>query len=281
MTAPGTDVVETASTELIVPEEFAEFVPDGLPHTVEEIEVWVKRARETVAALTIETEEDAKQANELLKTYTAEAKRIESERVELTKPRKDAAEFIKGQFDKVKAPFHEASSDLKARLKAWQDAEEAKRREAQRLIDEARERVEREAQAKREAAEKAEREAQELAAEAQAEEDAKAAADLAAEARRNAERAGVTEQAIASLPAQSPPPPPKLDGFVNREQWEPEVVDFAALPDTLPDGTPLKLVNDPALRKWMYAQLKVNGGVAPELPGAKFEKRPAGTSVRT
>lgn len=253
MTAPGTDVVEATSTELVVPEEFAEFVP----------------------------EEDAKRANELLKTYTAESERFESERVELTKPRKDAAEFIKGQFDKAAEPFLKASSDLKTRLEAWQDAEAEKRREAQRLIDEERARVEAEAQAKREAAEKAEREAADLAAEAEAEEDAKAAAELAAEARRDAERAGVTEQAIQSLPAQASPPPPKLDGFVNREQWEPEVVDFSALPDTLPDGTPLKVVDTTALRKWMHAQLKVNGGVAPELPGAKFEKRPAGTTVRT
>ncbi|HSC20271.1 MAG TPA: hypothetical protein VLC07_00920 [Solirubrobacterales bacterium] len=277
----GVEIVEAASTELVIPEEFAEFVPDGLPTTVEKVEVWVARAKETVAAIEINSEEEAKRANELLKTYAREAKRFEDERVDLTKPRKDAAEFIKAHFDRASAPFLEAKADLKARLKAWQDAEAEKRREAQRRIEEERRRVEEEARTAREAAEQAAVEAAGMAAEAEGEEDAAVAAELAAEARRDAERAGVTEQAIQAVPAQAPVSAPKLDGFVNREQWEAEVVDFAALPDTLPDGTPLKVVDTSALRTWMYAQLKANGGVAPELSGAKFEKRPAGTSVRS
>lgn len=279
MTAPSTDVAEATSTELVVPSEFAEFVPDGLPRTLEPIEVWVERARETVAGLTIETEEDAQEAAKLLKSYAAEVKRFEEERVKLTKPRKDAAEFIKAKFDEAKAPFQKADADLRARLADWREAEAERRREAQRLVEEERRRVEAEARAKREAAEQAAEEAAALAAEEDGE-DAEVAAELAAEAEREAQQAGVTEQAIQSLPAQAPVAAPKLDGFSQREQWEPEVVNFAALPDTLPDGTPLKVVDMPALRRWMHAQLKVNGGIAPELPGAKFEKRPAGTAVR-
>jgi hypothetical protein len=272
--------VESPSSELVVPPEIAEFVPDGLPSTLEPIEVWVERAREAVAGLKIETEEDAQEAAKLLKTFAAEVKRFEENRVALTKPRKDAAEFIKAQFDKAKAPFQQADADLRNRLAAWREAEAEKRREEQRRIDEERQRVEAEARARREAAEKAAREAAALAAEEEGE-DADVAAELAADAQREAQQASVVEQAVQSLPTQGPVAAPKLDGFIQREQWEPEVVDFDELPNALPDGTPLKVVDLSALRKWMHAELKENGGVAPVLPGARFEKRPAGTAVRT
>lgn len=273
MSAPGTDVVEPTTTELVVPTEFAEFVPDDLPRSKEAVEVWVARAKETVATIEINTEEDAEAARDLLQEYAREEKRFEEERVALTKPRKDAAEFIKKKFDGAKQPFAEAKADLSQRLKDWVDANEKEQREAQRVREEERRRVEQEARAKREAAEKAEREAAQMAAEAETPDDAAVAAKLEAEAKREAERASVTEQAIGSLPNQPPVSKPKLAGFSTRKRWVRKSVDKTQLPSEylMPDLGAI----DGAMRE----AVKETGG-PPEIPGVVFEQV-EGTAVRT
>lgn len=268
----GTDVVETTATDLAIPAEFAEFVPDDLPRSTDAVEVWVQRARETVEAIEIKTEEDAKKAVQLLATYRREDKRFEDERVDLTKPRRNAADFIKKQFDKARAPFVEAATVLDQSIAKWEQEEAARRAEAQRLIDQARRAAEAKARTEREAAEKAAQEAADLAAESDDEEDAAVAAELQAEAERDAERAGGTERAILSVPPDPPPAPPKLAGLSRPQTLVVEVVDPDAVPDYLPDGTPLKVVDTVALRRWALDQSKANDGELPTLPGARIAR---------
>jgi len=257
----------------------AEFLPDNLPTLEQAVEEKVAEARKLAEEVQVTNAEEAAKARDLAVEINRQRKAIEAERVSLSKPRKDAAEEIKRRYDAVKAPFDEADRIVRDKLATWQAAEEKKARERQRKIDEERKRVEDEAREKREAAEKAEAEAAALAAESDDTDDQQVAEELAAEARRDAEAAGVTETAIQSLPPDAPAQAPALAGFSQLKKWQAEVVDFAAVPDRLPDGTPLKVVDETALRKWMYEQVKANGDVAPELPGCKFEKKAAGTRV--
>lgn len=279
MSAPGTDVTEATSTDLVVPPEFAEFVPDGLPHSMEAIEVWVERAREQAESIEIKTEEDAQKAVKLTQKFKREIDRFERERLDLTKPRKDAAEFIKAQFDKAKAPFEEHNAVVVKEIDNWRAAKKREAEERQRKAEQERQRIEAEARAKREAAERAEREAEQMRQEEADAEDAKVAEELAAEARRDAESAQVTENAIQSLPPDAPASAPALSGFVERTKREAFIVDRSQLPDTLPDGTPLVVVDMVALRRWMNQQWTATDA-PPELPGAEFKRVPDGSSVR-
>lgn len=282
MNAPEAEVVGQAVVELTREQVAMEpFLPDDLLQRTGDLEQEVTRARELANGVEVTNPEQAQVAVELTKRLAREKKAIEAERVNLTKPRRDAAEEIKSRYDELKAPIEEAEGIVRKALAGYQAEQDRIAKERKRLEDEERHRVEAEARAKREAAERAEREAAQLAAESKRAEDVQAAEELAAEARRDAEKAGVTEQAIQSTPPSKPAAAPKLAGFSTPERWEADVVDFAALPDTLPDGTPLKVVDTVALRKWMLDQVRVNGGVAPDLPGAKFEKRAGGSSVRT
>jgi len=271
MTAAGTDLAEAPA--------MAEFLPADLSTLAEDVEAKVARARGLAEAIEITNDEEAAKARDLAVEINRTRKEIDAKRLALTKPRKDAAEEIKRVFDKARAPFDKVDEVVRKKLATYQAEREEEARERQRKIDEERERVEREAREKREAAEKAEREAAELASESDDFDDQQVAEELAAEARRDAETAAVTETAIQSLPPDAPPAAPTLAGFTQPKKWQAEVVDFALVPDTLPDGTPLKVVDETTLRKWMYEQVKANGDVAPELPGCKFEKKAAGTQV--
>jgi hypothetical protein len=255
----------------------AEFLPADLSTLAEDVEAKVARARRLAETIEVTNAEEAAKARDLAIEINRTRKEIDAKRLALTKPRKDAAEEIKRVFDKARAPFDEVDEVVRKKLATYQAEREEEARERQRKIDEERERVEAEARQKREAAEKAEREAAALKIE---DADDQAVADeLAAEARRDAEAAAVTETAIQSLPPDTPPAAPALAGFSQPKKWQAEVVDFAAVPDRLPDGTPLKVIDEVALRKWMLAVVKENGGVAPELPGCKFERKAAGTRV--
>ncbi len=273
--ANRTDVVDAIADSGLV-----ELVPANLPTSPEDVEAEVARAREQAQSIIVDSEATAEAALELAKAVKRRAGEIKAERVSLTKPRKDAAEEIKRVYDGMEAPFLAVEKEVKGTIRAWEKAEEKRVEEAQQAAEEERARIEAEARAKREEAEQAEREAAELAGEQTSVEDRRAAEELAAEARREAERAQVTEQAIASLPPEQAAAPPKLKGFSSPKRWTATVVDFDALPDKLPDGTPLKVVDKVALDRWMHGQVKVNGGVAPELPGAKFEKVETGSAVR-
>lgn len=263
---PATDVVEANP-----------FLPDDLPARATALEDEVKRAEELAEGIVVDSPESAEKARDALQAIKRQSDAIEAERKSLTKPRKDAAEEIKRVYDGLRKPFDTVGDVIKGTLSAYLKKVEEEARERQRLIDEERERVEREAREKREAAEQAEREAAELATEAEASEDDQAvAAELAAEAQREAERAAVTETAIQSLPADKPVEAPALAGFSQPKRLTAEVVDFALVPDHLPDGTPLKVVDMVALRKWALAQPKES---LPELPGCEFERKATGTRV--
>jgi hypothetical protein len=270
------------SADVVERPEMADFLPASLPERSGEVAAEVAAAREQVESIEITNEEGARVALAFSQEINRRMKAIEAERVSLTKPRRDAAAEIKRVYDEMKAPYSEADAVIRGKISTWQKGEEEKAAEAQRLIDEERERVEAKARADREAAERAAKEAADLAAEANDEEDAAAAAELQAEAQRDAERAGVTEQAIGSLPAQAPVAAAKLSGFSRPKVLVAKVVDFDLLPDTLPDGTPLKVVDMVALRQWGLDQSKASGGEVPELPGAKFTREETGSGrVRT
>jgi len=269
MSAPGTNIVEANP-----------FLPKDLPTLIAGLEEEAATTRETVEALTITTPEEAKAAGELAQKLNRRIKEIETERVGLTKPRKDAAEEIKRLYDGGKAPYIELEQVVRKALEDFRAEERRAAKEAQRKVEEERRRVEAEAAEKRAAAEQAAREAEEMQAEAEDQGDAEAARELADEALRDAERAGVMEQAIGSLPPQPVAAPTQVAGFSERTKREAFVVDRSKLPDTLPDGTPLLIVDMVALRRWMNEQWSATGE-APELPGAEFKKVPAGSTVRS
>lgn len=271
--------------------EMADFLPDNLPEIEHDVEQKAAEAAEKARAIQVTNQEEAEVALEVSKVINRRIKAIEAESKRLRSPRRQAADEIKNRFDVLQVPFKAADAEIREKLAAYKAERDRKqRKEEERLERERRER-ERLAQEAREKEEAAARERQRKAEEARREAEALAAEDpelveLVDETRAEADEAQVAADAIAglpdvSIPKQAPAPTAKLDGFSTRHEWQADVVDFEALPDTLPDGTPLKVVDTAALRKWMFAQIKENGGVAPDLPGAKFERRPAGTSVRT
>lgn len=282
MNTPPTEVADQTVAEL-TPEQVAmqPFLPDDLPQRTRDLEAEVARARELANGVEVTNPEQAAEAVELTKRLARERKAIEAESVERRKPRRDASEEIKSRYDALKEPIEEAEAIVRKVLEGYQAERDRIAKEKQRLEEAERARVEAEARAKREAAEKAEREAAELAAEAKSKEDAEAAAELAEEARRDAEKAGVTEQAIASTPPSKPAAAPKLAGFSIPKPWTPIVTDPTLVPDTLPDGTPLKVIDMVAARKYMHAYLDANGGQPPVVPGFEFKQIARGSSVTT
>lgn len=273
MNAPGTDVAEVEVVELV------QLIPDSIPAKAEEVEAEVADARAKAETIIVDDQESAEAALEFVKALTRLEKQIESERVSLTKPRKDAAEEIKRRYDDMKAPVTAVKETARRKVDDWKAEEDRKAAERQRLVEEEQARVEREAREKREAAERAEREAEELAAEEEGPDAAAIAEQLKAEARAEAERAAVVEQAIRSVPAGSPAAAPALKGYSTPKRWVAEVTDITRLPDFLPDGTPLKQVVMSALSAHMHAVIKATGK-PPEMAGAEF-KQVSGSSVRT
>jgi hypothetical protein len=269
MSAPGTDVIEVNP-----------FLPDDLPDLIGGVEEEVARAQELAESIEVGDDAQVKAALKCSQEFNRRLKAIEDERISLTKPRKDAAEEIKRRFDAVKAPYKAADKVIRDKISAHNAEERRKAEEEQRRIEEQRRKAEAKAVAERQAAEKAEREAAELAQEAEDDGDVRAAQELAEEAKREAQSAQVMEQAVQSLPPQAPAVAPKLDGFSERTKWEAFVTDEAALPDRLPDGTPLKVVDMVALRRHMN-EVRNATGSPPTLPGAEFKQVPSGTAVRT
>jgi hypothetical protein len=281
------------STDLTkAPPKMEDFLPENLPDREREVEAEVAEAKAKAEVIQVTNEAEARVALEFLKEVKRGADAIEAERVSLTKPRKDAAEEIKRRYDVTRAPFLAVEQEARSKLDTFtaeqeriqREAEEKARREAEERERIAREERSRQEAAATEAAQKAKENA-EAARELVEEDGSEEAAELAAEEQIRAHEARVAESAIQGLPEPSMPVPvvpsaPKLDGFTKPKRWVATVVDFDALPDKLPDGTPLKVVDESALRRWMLAQVKENGGVAPGLPGAEF-KQVETTAVRT
>ncbi len=264
MNAPGTDVAEV---------ELVELIPSSLEDRATEVEQAVARAKEQAEAVEVTNEAEAVAAVELSKAFNREHKALDKEGVALTKPRMDAAKEIKRIYDGARAPYLEADKIVREKLKTYNAKREQEARERQRKIDEERERVEAEARAKREAAEKAEREAAELREEVNDAGDAAAAEELAAEARREAEKAQVVEQAIQSSSPTQAVAAPKLSGFSETRRWAIKSIDPTQLPAEylIPDE---KAINE-AMREGVRENKH-----PPEIPGVVFEQI-TGTAVRS
>lgn len=239
-------------------------------------------------AVEVRTIEEAQNATQIVTNLTAELKRMEGERVELVKPLKDYTKGIDEKYKLNKAPLEVATKTLKDKIIAFNEEQERERRAEQRRLDEAREKreaeirkrreaEEAEARAKQEKAEKERREAEELAAEDPE------MAELADEARDAAREAKTHADVVSSLPEPAIPmatlaPAPKVSGAAPTKRWDFEVTDLVAVPDYLPNGTPLKEILTGALRTYMHAHIKEHG-VPPEMHGVEF-KQVSGLAVR-
>lgn len=250
-----------------------ELVPADLDPRLAEVERQVADARVRATSIEVANDNQAEKAAQILREIAAHRKAAEAERKELVGPLNDTVKRINRRFKDSLAPLDAADKIVRERLGTYQAEEERRRIEAQRKLDEERERVEREAREKREAAERAEREAIELAAEADGAGDAEVAAELAVEARRDAERADVTERAIQSLPAQASPEAPKPDGIATTKRWDFTVTDPSLVPERF------KVVDEVALRKYMREVLKETDA-PPEVPGVEFAQV-SGMAVRS
>jgi hypothetical protein len=229
-----------------------------------------------------------------LRLIKGRLKAAEAERVELTKPLLDTKKKIDKRIKDAVAPYGEAFEVVEKKLATYTAEQdrirreeearlEAERQERERKAREAREAQEAEERRKREQAEADRREAEQIAQEATDEKERKAFEEIAAEAKAKADEAAVAESAVAALPdVQIPvavvPVAPKQEGISARTKREAFIDDRAALPNFLPDGTPLIVVDMVALRRWMNEQW-TETGEPPELPGARFERVPDGLSV--
>jgi hypothetical protein len=288
--SPGTDLVVVAGIE--ASPEVAEFLPDNLPELVGDLESEIARSRANAKSIEIVDDESCATAENVLKEIVGQRKALKAERVSLTKPRKDAAEAVKGRYDEIDASFKEAEEELRKTVGDWRAEKEKARREEQERLERERaerERMQREARereeaAARERAEKAAREARE-AAELAAEDGDDEMQALADEAVIEAQEAATAADAIAALPVIDLPTPvvpvaETAGGISGRTKREAFVVDRSLLPENLPDGTPLIVIDMVALRRWMNEQWTATGE-PPVLAGAKFERVPDGLAVRS
>lgn len=267
MNPPGTDVAEVEAPELV------QLIPDDIPAKAEAVEAEVAEARAKAETIVVDDQESAEAALKFVQALTRQEREIEAESKSLRKPRKDAAEEIKARYDDMKAPFTAVIDTVRTTIRAWKDEEDRKAAERQRIVEEEQARVEREAREKREAAERAEREAEELAEEEEGPDAAAIAEQLKAEARADAERAGVVEKAIQSVPAGSPAAAPALKGFSTPKRWQIKSIDASQLPAEylMPDE---KAITE-AMREGVREIKR-----PPEIPGVVFEQV-TGSSVRT
>ena len=241
-----------------------ELVPADVDTRLAGVARQVEQARTQAEAIEVVNAEQAEYAARILREIASHRKQAEAERKELVGPLNATVKRINQRFKDSLAPLDAADKIVRERVGTYQREEERKRIEAQRKLDEERERVEREAREKREAAERAEREAAELAAGA-GEDDAEVAAELAAEARRDAERAEITEQAIQSLPAQAVPAAPRPEGIATRKRWVVKSIILAALPEEY------KVADEKAINAAMRDGVTENGE-PPKIPGVVWEQ---------
>jgi hypothetical protein len=76
-------------------------------------------------------------AGDIIRIASEVKKRIDIDRVDRSKPYRDAADAAKGVVDEFWSPVDEALNDLRARLKAWTDAEDERIAAQQREQEEA------------------------------------------------------------------------------------------------------------------------------------------------
>lgn len=260
-----------------------------------EVDREVAQARAQAEAMQVHDDASRDQAAEVLREIKRRGKAAGAERVALTKPLNDHVREINRKFKEAAAPYDEADRILREKVDGYEAEQERirkaeeerlrkEREERERKAREAREAQERAERERREQAERDAREAAQIAQEARDEEERAQAEELAEEARQKAEEAKTAESAIQQLPdVKLPdavvPAAPKAEGISNRTKREAFVVDRSKLPDALPDGTPLVVVDMVALRRWMNEQWTANDE-PPELPGAEFKRVPDGLAVR-
>ena len=96
----------------------------------------VRYVTQRANAKTVEDRETAGQAADIIKVATEVETLIETDRVNLTRPYREAADRAKNICDEFLEPLREARANLKQRLDAWNDAED-RRIEEQRAEQEA------------------------------------------------------------------------------------------------------------------------------------------------
>lgn len=256
----------------------------------------VAAAKAQAEALQVVDQASADQCAALLRGIARRRKAAEAERKALKEPVLEAGRRIDGLFKDAMGPFDAVDGVARRKLNDYnaererirreeEERLERERQERERKAREARERQETEEREKRERAEREHREAEEEARKAKDAEDKAAAEALAEEARQKAEEARTAESAIASLPEVSLPKAvveaaPKQEGISGRTKREAFITDRSKLPETLPDGTPLVVVDMVALRRWMNERWTATGE-PPMLPGAEFKRVPDGMAVRS
>ena len=186
-----------------------------------------------------------------LKRVKAAQKKLEDTRTSITGPINESLKRVNAFF---KAPAERLASIeavIKAKLVGYADEQERLRREEQRKADEAarkeRERIEAQArEAARKAAEKAaaeRRAAEEAAAAGRAEEAAKLAAKAAATEAKAAEKTEAAEERAAAVVAPViQREAPKVAGIATREVWKFEITDPSKISPAflMPDETKIR-----------------------------------------
>ena len=197
-------------------------------------------------AFVIRSEQDYHLAAENLKAVKAEAKRIETERMGMTRPLDAAKKTIMDHFRPWEATLAQAEAAWKKSMGTYQDEQRRIREEAERRAAEAarkeRERMEAEAAKREEAArlerEKAEAKARELEEAGKAER--AAALRAQAETRATAKEADAQALHLAAATMPAAPvihmPAPKATGVSSRTIWKHEVTDLRALARAVADG---------------------------------------------
>lgn len=197
--------------------------------------------RHVAEAYEIDSPEMAVEANNELRSIKASLKRLEELRKGFVAPAMQIVENARALFNPAIAGLTEGEKILKAKLLAWQQAEDRRIEEENRRIEEAARKARQEAEAKA-AAERARadqqaaeanrkaQEAEEARRKAEAEGNARAAAAAAAEAAKQAERAaaavenGEARAQVVQLQAAAAAPvataaPVKLAGLSYRDNW--------------------------------------------------------------
>jgi hypothetical protein len=234
--------------------------------------------------LSIENEEQATRAGEILRDLKTVSRRAEDERLALTKPYRDKAAAINDQYREPTAMLSEADKTIRAKVKAWHAEAERLRAieqarldaeaERQRKADEA-ERARLAAEAKAQAdAWAAEEERRRADAEANPSPEAIAAAD-AAKAAQEAMAALEASRAITPLPVRQvetvAPVPKATQGVSTRRTWTFAIEDASMVPPQW------WKIDEAAIREHMRATVKEGG--TPEIPGVRFYQE-VGMSVR-
>lgn len=215
----------------------------------------------TAKAYVIDSPEMFELAADELQQVKALQKGVEAQRTSITGPMNTALKAVNALFKAPSEWLDQAESILKRAMLTYQQAEEAKRREAQRIAEAAaaaeRARIAAEAAAA-EAAARAEAEAlRQQAQQAQQTGDVEAAARLASQAVSREEQGAVTVQELAQTKDLISAPVavkavPKVSGLSTRKVWKVEVTDKLAFVKYIaehPEYLELVEPNTPALNK--------------------------------